>query len=98
MGNYSHIDGRRPIQNPIDRTNDPSLGIACGAKVPSTAVFSGGASSASKGVAHSRPASRNAYCFIEDSRETLSGMNGRRGAYRRQRTGDKPTEEAEKPL
>jgi hypothetical protein len=73
------------------------LGIAWGANVPSTAVFSGGASSASRGVVHSRPASRNAYCFIEDSRETLSGMKGRGGAYRRRRMGDKLTEEAEKP-
>jgi hypothetical protein len=29
MGNYSYVAGRSRFQNPIDGTDDPSLGGAC---------------------------------------------------------------------
>jgi|HubBroStandDraft_4_1064222.scaffolds.fasta_scaffold21352_3 hypothetical protein len=29
MGDYGYVDGWCLFQNPIDRANDPSLGIAC---------------------------------------------------------------------
>jgi hypothetical protein len=29
MGDYGYVDEWCPFQNPIDRADDPSLGIAC---------------------------------------------------------------------